>query len=88
MNTASFTPNPIVMATAESITMSGGISDSLISAKSKLPMVRPIIRKPSNKTTAPAWVQNRNIMPIFLLGPSPQRATRKKPGMSMTSKKI
>ena len=54
MNTASLTPSPIEIAIAESIRMSFGISDSWISAKSKLPIVRPIIKNPNNKTTAPA----------------------------------
>jgi hypothetical protein len=39
---------------AEYIAMSAGISDSLISAKSKLPRVKPIIKNPNSKTTAPA----------------------------------
>ena len=59
-----------------------------MSAKSKLPMVRPIIRKPSSRTTAPTWVQKKNIRAIFRRFPSPQNATRKKAGISITSKKM
>ena len=56
---------------------------------SRLPCLHPCTRQTqcNNKTTAPACVQSKNIKPIFLLGPSPQSATKKKPGINMTSKK-
>ncbi len=52
-NAASFTPSPIIIATAASKTTSSGISDSLMSAKSKLPMLKPITKNPKRRTTAP-----------------------------------
>ena len=52
-NAASLTPNPRIIATADTTRMSGSISASLISTKSKLPTLRPIAKKPSNRTTAP-----------------------------------
>ena len=88
INAASFTPRPIAIATAETNTISCGIFDSSISAKSKLPMVRPIINNPNSKTTAPACVQKKNIKLILLLGPSPQSAIKKKAGSNIISKKI
>ena len=68
---ASFTPNPRIIATADTTRISGSISASVISAKSKLPTLRPIAKKPSNRTTAPTCVQNKNCKAILRLFPSP-----------------
>ena len=53
MNAASLTPRPRIIATADIAIISGGISDSLISAKSKLPTLNQLAKNPSNNTTAP-----------------------------------
>ena len=88
MNAASFTPKPRIIATADITTMSSGISDSVISAKSKLPTLNPIAKNHNNNTTAPTCVKKKKINAILSLAPSPYHAIRKKDGINMTSKKI
>ena len=78
----------MIIATAAMITTSDGIPVSSISAKSKLPIVRPIDKNPNNRMTAPTCVQKKNINAILRFGPSPYQAIKKKEGISITSKKI
>ena len=78
----------MIIATAAIMTTSEGIPVSSISAKSKLPIVRPIDKNPRSKITAPTCVQKKNISAILRLGPSPYQAIKKKEGISITSKKM
>ena len=87
-NAASFTPRPITIATAASKTRSSGISDSLMSTKSKLPTLKPIVKNPKRRITAPTCVQKKNNRAILLLGPAPQNAIKKNEGINITSKKM
>ena len=57
-----------MIATAAGTTTSVGMSASLISAKSKLPTLRPIANHPKSKITAPTCVQKKNISAILRLG--------------------
>jgi len=57
-----------MIATAAGTTTSVGISASLMSAKSKLPTLRPIAKSPRSKITAPTCVQKKNMSAILRLG--------------------
>ena len=57
-----------MIATAAGNRISGGIAASLMSAKSKLPTLRPIANNPKRRITAPTCVQKKNMSAILSLG--------------------